>query len=266
MEQQMISVLFIGDVVGRPGRRVLREHLAELRRKYLLDVVIANVENAAAGFGVTRKIVDELFDLGVDVMTSGNHIWDKRETLDFIDHEPRLLRPLNYPPGTPGDGCYMFGLDNGKQLAIINLMGNVFMHPALDCPFRGIDTTLRDVSVRTRAIIVDFHAEASSEKMAMAWHLDGRVSAVVGTHTHIPTADERILPQGCAALSDVGMTGCYASVIGMDPDLSVQRFINKLPMRFQVANGKASLKGVLLRIDSVSGRALHIERINREEA
>lgn len=262
----MINIIFIGDIVGRPGRRVLAQHIDALRDSYEADLVIANVENAAAGFGITAKILDELFSIGVDVMTSGNHIWDKREALDFIDDEPRLLRPLNYPADTPGAGVYMATTPQGEKVAVINLMGAVFMHPTLDCPFTAINAILDKVREQTRCVFVDFHAEVTSEKMAMAWHLEDRASAVIGTHTHIPTADERILPGGCATLSDAGMTGCYASVIGMDREISLQRFINKLPLRFQVASGKGSLRGVHLRIDPQSGRAVHIERINREEA
>ena len=262
----MINIVFIGDIVGRPGRRVLTQHLDALRDEYEADLVIANVENAAAGFGITGKIMDELFSLGVDVMTSGNHIWDKREALDFIDDEPRLLRPLNYPPETPGHGLFVATTPQGEKIAIINLMGAVFMHPTLDCPFNTIDHLLDQARDEARAVFVDFHAEVTSEKMAMAWHLDGRASAVIGTHTHVQTADERILPQGCAALSDAGMTGCYHSVIGMDKDISVQRFMNKLPQRFQVATGKGSLCGVHVRIDPATGHATHIERIRREEA
>jgi len=262
----MIRLLFIGDIVGRPGRRVLRQHLTSLRDGHAADLVVANVENAAAGFGVTQDIVDELFAMGVDVMTSGNHIWDKREALEFIDGEPRLLRPSNYPDGTPGTGVHVATTARGDRVAIVNLMGTVFMHPVLDCPFRHIDTLINALRAETPAIFVDFHAEATSEKMAMAWHLDGRASAVIGTHTHVPTADERILPGGCGALSDTGMTGCYHSVIGMDASVSVNRFINKLPQRFQVANGRASLRGVLLEIDPADGRCRHIERVAREEA
>jgi hypothetical protein len=261
----VINILFIGDVVGRPGRRVLAQHLDALRDEYEIDLVIVNVENAASGFGITSKIVDELFATGVDVMTSGNHIWDKREALEFIDDEPRLLRPLNYPSETPGRGLFIATTPQGEKLAIINLMGAVFMHPTLDCPFTAIDAILDSVLEQTRSVLVDFHAEVTSEKMAMAWHLDGRASAVIGTHTHIPTADERILPNGCATLSDAGMTGCYDSVIGMDKDISVQRFLSKLPQRFQIATGKGSLRGVHVRIDPQSGRAVHIERVSREE-
>jgi len=262
----MINIIFIGDIVGRPGRRVLSQHIDSLRDEYEADLVIANIENAAAGFGITSKILDELFRLGVDVMTSGNHIWDKQEALEFIDDEPRLLRPLNYPAETPGHGIYIATTPQGEKLAIVNLMGAVFMHPTLDCPFSAIDGVLDKVREQTPCVFVDFHAEVTSEKMAMAWHLDNRASAVVGTHTHIPTADERILPGGCATLSDAGMTGCYDSVIGMDKDISVQRFIDKLPRRFQVASGKGSLRGVHIRIDPATGKATHIERVSREEA
>jgi len=262
----MINIVFIGDLVGRPGRRVLTQHIDALRDEYEADLVIVNVENAAAGFGITARIVDELFRLGVDVMTSGNHIWDQREALSFIDEEPRLLRPVNYPAETPGHGLHIATTPQGDKVAVINLMGAVFMHPTLDCPFTAIDRLLAQMHEPIQAVFVDFHAEVTSEKMAMAWHLDGRASAVIGTHTHIPTADERILPQGCATLSDAGMTGCYDSVIGMDKDISVQRFMNKLPQRFQVASGKGSLRGVHVRIDPASGKATRIQRISREEA
>jgi metallophosphoesterase (TIGR00282 family) len=259
-----MNILFVGDVVGRPGRRALFQHLEALRRRHQLSLVVVNAENAAAGFGITESIAAEFFDRGVDVLTSGNHIWDKREALDFIEHQPRLLRPANYPPGTPGKGLLVTDTTDGRRVAVLNVMGTVFMHPVLDCPFRCVDRLLSEIPEDLDAVLVDFHAEATSEKQAMGWHLDGRVSAVVGSHTHVPTADERVLPGGTAYISDAGMTGCYDSIIGMQIDSSLQRFTTRLNIRFEVAGGKGTLCGVVLGIDK-TGRATAIERIALRE-
>lgn len=260
-----MNLLFIGDIVGQPGRRAVRKHLSKLRSNLKVDVVVANAENAAGGFGITADIAKELLDGGIDVLSNGNHAWDKREALTFIDKEPRLLRPYNYPAGTPGAGWIITQSPRGERIAIVNVMGTVFMHPTLDCPFQAIDRALTELPADVSAILVDFHAEATSEKMAMGWHLDGRVAAAVGTHTHVPTADERILPGGCAYISDVGMTGCYDSVIGMNKQKSLKRFLEKLPERSEVAEGPGSLCAVLIEIDTKTNTGKKIQRLRLEE-
>lgn len=261
-----MNILFIGDIVGRPGRRILLNDLQALRREYSIDLVVANGENAAAGFGITEKIANTLFNGGVDIITSGNHAWDKREALEFIKREPRLMRPANYPVNTPGKGWHVVTTDKGVRTGILNVMGLVFVHPQLDCPFQCVDSMLQQHADEADVILVDFHAEATSEKMAMGWHLDGRVSAMVGTHTHVPTADERVLPNGTAYITDAGMCGCYDSVIGMDQQKSLERFTEKLPVRAEVADGAASLCAVLIDIDETSGKSRSIERIRINEA
>lgn len=261
-----MNILVIGDIVGRPGRRILLNDLPALRREYDLDLVIANGENAAAGFGITGKVANSLFSAGVDIITSGNHAWDKREALEFIKAEPRLMRPANYPPATPGKGWHVVSTKNDVRVGILNIMGLVFVHPQLDCPFQCADSILQQHAADTDVILVDFHAEATSEKMAMGWHLDGRVSAVVGTHTHVPTADERVLPNGTAYITDIGMSGCYDSVIGMDHNKSLKRFIEKIPERAEVADGAASLCMVLIDIDESSGNSRSIQRLRINEA
>ena len=260
----MFKILFIGDIVGRSGRRVLLNHLSELKLRHDIDCTIVNAENAAAGFGVTRAISSDLLEIGADVLTSGNHIWDKRETLEFIEGEPRLLRPENYPEGTPGKGWYKVQV-NDLSIGVLNTMGIVFMHPTLDCPFRCADRVLSTHLSGCDVVLVDFHAEASSEKVAMGWHLDGRVSAVVGTHTHVPTADERVLPGGTAFISDVGMTGCYDSIIGMKIEPSLKRFLHKVPERFEVSTGRGTLCGVVIEIDPATGRSTGIQRVRIDE-
>lgn len=259
-----MNLLFIGDVVGAPGRRVLAAHLPTLRERLKLDLVIANGENAAAGFGITREAARDLFDLGVDVLTNGNHAWDKREALEYIVTEPRLLRPQNYPPGTPGSGWYV-AKARGIKIGVLNIMGTVFMHPTLACPFRTADEALAHKPADVGAVLVDFHAETTSEKWSMGWHLNGRVSAVLGTHTHVPTADERVLSAGTAYISDVGMTGCYNSVIGMDIQKTLRRFLHKMPEKFDAAQGKATLCAVVIDIDEQSGKSRSIRRIAIDE-
>ena len=256
-----MRILFIGDIVGKSGRQVLTQSLGSLKTQHQPDLIIVNCENAAAGFGVTPKIVDQLFELGCDVLTSGNHIWDRKEIIDFIDTEPRLIRPVNFPQGTPGNGVVVTTTNDGVRVAVINLMGQVFMSTQLACPFRKMDELLVNLNQQADVVFVDFHAEASSEKQAFAHHLDGRVSAIVGTHTHVPTADERVLPNGTAYISDVGMTGCYDSVIGMNADYSLKRFLSKLPQRLEVASGPAQLRGVLIEVDSTTGLSTSIKRI-----
>lgn len=260
-----MKLLFIGDVVGQPGRRVIAHQLPRLRERLHLDLVVANAENIADGAGVTAKTANELFAADVDVLTNGNHAWDKKEALEYIKAEPRLLRPHNYPDGTPGSGWFVATTAQGHKVGILNVMGNVFMHPHLACPFTAADRALAAKPEDVKMVFVDLHAEVTSEKMGMGWYLDGRASAVVGTHTHVPTADERILPQGTGYITDVGMTGCYHSVIGMDIAKSLKRLIQKLPERFDVAEGPGSLCAVLLDLDENTGRCRHIQRIRVEE-
>lgn len=260
-----MNLLFIGDVMASPGRRVLAQHVPRLREQLKLDLVVANAENLAHGCGVTGETARELFAGGVDVLTNGNHAWDKKEALDYIVTEPRLLRPYNYPVGTPGSGWFVATTAAGHQVGILNLMGLVFMHPHLACPFAGADEVLAHKPADVKAVLVDFHAEVTSEKYALGWHLDGRVSAVVGTHTHVPTADERVLPRGTAYITDVGMTGTYDSVIGLDTGKALKRFRHKLPQRFDPAEGRATLCGVVIDIDEASGRSRSIRRLRIDE-
>jgi metallophosphoesterase (TIGR00282 family) len=260
-----VRILFIGDIVGRPGRDLVRRGLASIVDLHSIDFVIANAENAAAGFGITREIGDQLLDWGVDVLTSGNHIWDKREALDYIGAEARLLRPANYPAGVPGNGAYVARTKAGESVGVINIMGRVFMLN-IDDPFVVVVRELEAMRERTRTIFVDFHAEATSEKIAMGWHLDGRVTALVGTHTHVQTADERILPKGTAYLTDVGMTGPHDSVIGTEIEPALGRFLNALPARFETATGNPRLNAVVIDTDSHTGRATDIERISLSAA
>ena len=257
----MIRILFIGDIVGRPGREMVRQGLGALVDQHAIDLVIANAENAAAGFGITREIGEQLLDLGVDVMTSGNHIWDKREALDYIGIEPRLLRPANYPAGAPGNGSYLARTSTGVSVGVINIMGRVFM-VSIDDPFRVVSEQIEALKARTRIVFVDFHAEATSEKIAMGWHLDGKVTAVVGTHTHVQTADDRILPKGTAYLTDVGMTGPHDSVIGVEVAPALNRFLTAMPQKFETATANPRLNAVIIEADEQTGRALDIERLS----
>jgi 2',3'-cyclic-nucleotide 2'-phosphodiesterase len=259
-----VNILLIGDVVGRPGRELVRKGLRALIEVHGVDFVIANAENAAAGFGVTKDIGDALLEYGVDVMTSGNHIWDKKEVIDYIKAEPRLLRPANYPAGVPGRGSSVADTGDGRAVGVINVMGRVFMLP-IDDPFAVVLREIDAIRHRTRVIIVDFHAEATSEKIAMGWHLDGRVTAIIGTHTHVQTADERILPKGTAYLTDVGMTGPHDSVIGMEVSPSLARFLNGMPTKFEPATGNARLNGVIVEADDRTGLAKRIVRISYSE-
>ena len=259
-----MRILFFGDIVGRSGRDGLAAHLPDLRARLNPDVVIANVENAAAGFGVTVKLARELLALGIDALTTGNHVWDQRELVGTIDGEPRLLRPLNFPDGTPGRGSYLHTLGDGRRIVVANVMGRLFMEPALDDPFAVTEKWLGQQKLGTtaQAILMDLHAETTSEKMAFAHFVDGRVSAVIGTHTHVPTADVRILPKGTAALSDVGMCGDYDSVIGMKKELALWRFTRRIPgERLAPAEGPATVCGVFVVTDDATGRALSIESV-----
>ena len=258
-----MNILFIGDIIGRPGRQLVRDELPRLIDRHMIDLVVANAENAAAGFGLTPDVVFELFDVGIDVMTTGNHVWDKRDGLICLDQEPALLRPANYPPGVPGHGVGVFRTAAGLPVAVINLEGRVFMG-GLDCPFRKADELLAGLGVGQKIILVDFHAEATSEKGALGAYLDGRVSAVVGTHTHVQTADERVLPGGTAFISDAGMTGARDSVIGIRKELSIQRFMTQMPVRYEIAKKDPVLCGVVIAVDEVSGRATGIERVQVE--
>jgi len=256
-----VRILFIGDIVGRPGRDLVHDGLPGLIGYHSIDLVIANAENAAAGFGITREIGDQLLEWGVDVMTSGNHIWDKKEALSYIGAEPRLLRPANYPAGAPGNGSYLARTRDGRSVGVVNVMGRVFMLN-IDDPFAVVLREIEALKERTRIVFVDFHAEATSEKIAMGWHLDGRVTAVVGTHTHVQTADERILPKGTAFLTDVGMTGPHDSIIGVDIEAALGKFLTALPARFETATGNPRLHAVIVEADEQTGRAIEIERLS----
>ena len=255
-----MKVLMIGDVVAKPGRIAVLERIQDLREQHHIDLAIMNAENLAGGFSVTPTLCEQLFSSGIDVMTSGNHIFDKKEAIDYIRKQPRLIRPANYPPNTPGNGHWV-GDVNGAQVAVLNVMGRVFMPPS-DDPFRIIDGLLDSLSHETKVRIVDIHAEATSEKVAMGWHLDGRMSAVLGTHTHVQTADERVLPGGTAYLTDIGMTGSYAGVIGMDKADVIARFTSATARRAEHSSGQVRICAAVLDIDEGTGRARGIERLN----
>ena len=248
----------IGDIIGRPGRQAVKELLPDLRQQYGLSLVIANAENAAGGFGLTSTTAMELLDAGVDVLTSGNHIWAQQEIIPHLDGDMPILRPLNYPPGVPGKGYII-----NNQAMVVNLMGRIFMGD-VDCPFRAIDQLLTEVKPKPPVIIVDFHAEATSEKVAMGRYLDGRVSAVLGTHTHVETSDSQLLPHGTAYITDIGMTGPIDSVIGMETKTVIQRFLTGIPHRLSVGKGKTMFNAVLVRVDEDNGQATSIDRIYRE--
>lgn len=254
-----MRILFIGDIVGGPGRRIVADRLSDVIETERLDLVIANGENAAAGFGITPRIVEELLGLGIEVISGGNHSWDRKEILEFFPHEPRLLRPANFPEGSPGSGIYRGTARNGVPYAVLCLQGRVFMAPN-NCPFRTADRELAMLPPDVKVIITDIHAEATSEKQAMGWHLDGRVTAVLGTHTHVATADERILPRGTAHITDVGMTGPHDGVIGMEKSTIIKRFLDGMPARFEVASGNVQMNAVLIEADPATGHALSIER------
>ena len=256
-----MKILFIGDIVGSPGRMAVRELLPPLIAKKKIDFVIANCENAAAGFGVTKKNVEELYSYHIDVLTSGNHIWNKREVLEFIGDYEKLLRPANYPAATPGSGSVLLPTATGEYVGVLNLAGRIFMQP-IDCPFVAAKNKIAELRKKTKIIIVDIHAEATSEKKALGWYLDGEVSAVLGTHTHVQTADEEIFPQGTAYISDAGMTGPFDSVIGINKETIIERFLTQMPNKFDVAKDDIRMQGVIMNIDSISGKANSIERIS----
>lgn len=255
-----MKILMVGDIVGGPGRRFFKEKLPEIVSEYGIDYTVVNVENLAGGFGITAATCAELLELGVHVMTSGNHIWDKKEALTYFPGEPRLLRPYNYADSCPGRGLHIGTAANGARVAVLNLQGRVFMPPG-DCPFRAADRALQEIGDAADVILVDLHAEATSEKVAMGWHLDGRASVVVGTHTHVLTADERVLPGGTAYITDLGMTGAFDSVIGVDKSIILAKFLNGMPARFETAKGDPRLCGVVAEVDPSSGRALSIQRL-----
>ncbi len=256
-----MRILLLGDICGRPGRRVLRDRLPQIRSDYGPDVVIANGENAAGGFGLTAKVAEELFEMGVHVITGGNHLWDQKEMVSYIAQEPRILRPANYPPGTPGNSLY-FAPVNGQEVAVMSFIGRVFMGD-FDCPFRRFDQLQRKAAERTPFIVVDFHGEATSEKQAFGWFADGRASVVVGTHTHVPTSDQRVLPAGTAFTTDLGMCGPRDGILGVERDAIIKKFRSQLPVRFTVAKGPMQLCGVFVVVDN-AGRAESIKRIYLE--
>ena len=259
-----MRILMVGDVIGRPGRAAFAKYTPKLRQEKKADLVVVNGENSAEGRGITKKTLDELLLGGADVVTGGNHIWDKKEVLQFIDDEPYLLRPANYPTGVPGKGACVYPL-RGKNVGVMNLSGRAFMQE-LDCPFQRVEDLLRELSGECGVLLLDFHAESTSEKMAMGWYLDGRVAAVVGTHTHVQTADERILPGGTAFISDLGMVGPWNSVIGFTKEPVLAKTTTGMPARFEVADGPAVYSAVLLTVDDGTGKAAAIERIQiREE-
>jgi metallophosphoesterase (TIGR00282 family) len=260
-----LKILFIGDIMGRPGREAVQRLLPAVREEYGIDFAIANGENAAGGKGVTDKVAAELFGYGINVLTGGNHSWQNREGFKLIQEEARILRPANFPQGqdVPGRGAAVFQDRTGVNVGVLNLQGRIFMTP-LDCPFQSALREISTLCQETKIIIVDFHAEATSEKVSMGWFLDGRVTAVIGTHTHVQTADEQILPQGTAYITDVGMTGPHDGVIGIKKDIVLESMVSRLPVRHQLAEGNIRLNGVIVTIDPDSGRATDIERLSRK--
>ena len=255
-----MRILFIGDIVGKPGRRAVSGLLDNIKSSYDIDFVIANAENASGGFGVTRKVVEELLSSGIDILTSGNHIWDKKEIISGFDQEKQLLRPANYPIENPGTGSVIVYTLEGQKVGVLNILGRVFMNN-IDCPFKTAIGEVKKLKAETNVILIDIHAEATSEKMAMGWYLDGMVSAVIGTHTHIQTADERILPEGTAYITDVGMTGAMDSVIGMKKNIIIERFLTQRPQKFEVAKGDIQLNAIVTDIDVKTGRSTSISRL-----
>jgi metallophosphoesterase (TIGR00282 family) len=254
-----MNLLFLGDIVGSPGRRAVEELLYRVVDRHLIDLVVANGENASGGIGITPPVADQLLNMGIDLLTSGNHIWKHKDIIPYLEDTDRLVRPANYPPDTPGQGYAIVETAIGEKVAVINLEGRVFMSP-LECPFRTVDAVLALIPPEVKIILVDMHAEATSEKLAMGWHLDGRVSAVVGTHTHVQTADERLLPQGTAYITDAGMTGPINSVIGMKTEVILERFLTQRPQPFKVAHHNIQLQGVVLKFDG-AGHAQEIIRV-----
>ena len=256
-----VKILFIGDIIGKAGRQAISRQLHRLVDRHLVDLVIANGENAAGGFGLTEEIAADLFKAGIDVITSGNHIWDKKDALDYIRRANRVVRPANYPEGTPGVGSVVIKTAGGIKVAVLNMEGRVFMNN-LECPFRTAERELAVLKQETPIVFIDFHAEATSEKVSLGWYMDGKATAVIGTHTHVQTADERILPGGTAYITDAGMTGAFDSVIGIRKEEAIAKFLTQLPTKFEVAKGNLRLNGVLVDVDETSGKALEITRIN----
>lgn len=257
----LVRILFIGDIVGKSGRSAVGRELHRLVDSHNIDLVVANGENAAGGFGITPDTANELFRQGIHLLTSGNHIWDKKEVGNLLERDGRIIRPANYPPGTAGQGATIMETAGGIKVGVLNLEGRVYMKN-LDCPFRAADALLPEMRTQTPIIMVDFHAEATSEKSALGWYLDGRVSAVFGTHTHVQTADERILPGGTAYLTDVGMTGSFDSVIGVDKEQAIKRFVTQQPAKFDIPKKNLHLNAVVLTVDATNGKATGVERIN----
>ena len=255
-----VTILFIGDIIGKPGCQALSRELDRLVDRHCVDLVIANGENASGGFGLTTETVKELFDIGVDCITSGNHIWDKKEQVPLVLANPRIVRPANYPDGAAGRGSMIVTTPGGIKVAVLNLEGRIYMKN-LDCPFRCADREIELLRQETPIIFVDFHAEATSEKSALGWYLDGRVSAVIGTHTHVQTADERILTQGTAYMSDAGMTGSFDSVIGIGKEEAIRKFLTQLPVKFEIPKKDMRLNGVVVGVDETTGKAVSIERV-----
>jgi metallophosphoesterase (TIGR00282 family) len=256
-----LNILFIGDIFGNPGRKAVKEYLGTLKRDLKIDFCIANGENSAAGSGITYVIAQELYKYGIDVITMGNHTWSKKEIYSFIENDKRIIRPSNFAPGTPGNGYAIIETQKGR-IGILNLAGRVYMD-SVDCPFRKADEDILKIKEQTNIIIVDFHAEATSEKIAMGWYLDGRVSAVVGTHTHVQTADEKILDCGTGYITDVGMTGPNEGIIGVDKEIVIEKFLKGLPVKFEVSTGKVQFNAIYLEIEEKKGRVTKIERISR---
>lgn len=256
-----MNILVIGDIVGKPGRAIVKKLLAGIQKEYNITFTIANAENAAGGRGLTREKKDELLGMGIDVLTMGNHVWDNKNIFSFIDDEPRLIRPINYPGDCPGQGVHIYQTAFNQKIAVINASGRVFL-PAIDCPFQTVNDAVEDLQGKVDYIVVDFHAEATSEKMAFAYYLDGRVSAVLGTHTHIQTADEKILPEGTAYITDLGMTGPSDSILGMEKQPIIEKFLNGRPARFEVASGPVQIQGVIMNFDEESHKALKIQRFS----
>ncbi|MDY0096212.1 MAG: TIGR00282 family metallophosphoesterase [Candidatus Vecturithrix sp.] len=257
-----VTLLFIGDIVGKAGRRAVKTLLQSVVHEFQVDIVIANGENAAGGVGITPKIAEDLFSSGIHVLTSGNHVWQKKEIIEYIQHERRLIRPLNFPPETPGMGSCVVHTDSGQAIAVLNLLGRVFMD-GFSCPFRAADQEIHRLKDSGATVIIDFHAEATSEKQALAWYLDGKVGAVLGTHTHVQTADEHILPQGTAYITDVGMTGAMDSVIGVETEQVIQKFLTYMPVRFESALLHPCLHGVVVTLDTARKVAVRIARLRR---
>ncbi len=257
---ETVNILAIGDIIGKAGRRALKEHLPGLIDRHHVDFIVANGENLAAGFGLTEKTVEEMFFIGVDVLTNGNHCWDQRQIMPLMDEDERLIRPANFTKDAPGRGWTVRETASGHKIAVINLIGQVFMGP-WDCPFHAADLALAEIPSDVSAIVVDMHAEATSEKMGMGWYLDGRASFVFGTHTHVPTCDETIRPRGCACQTDLGMTGSYQSIIGMQVEGALKRMVQRLPQRFQAVERGASIYATLVEVDTETRHALSIKRI-----